>query len=355
MHKCEVQIRTQAAKNSTVGGVHATGMNHKKRGKLSTAKESANPSLRFHELLELWLGDIRISVKESTIYRYRYLVDTHISPDLGMIPLDKLSAPQINNFLLCKMQNGKLDGSGGLSPSYVKSIARVICSALRYGSELGYCDEIWHKIKKPTVQACPIRILSKEQQKRLEQELLQDTDGTKLGIYISLYTGLRIGEVCALGWDDIDLLNNVIHVNGTVTRISGKSDSASKTALVIDTPKTHCSARCVPICSKLSCLLQCHASLSASGFVVSEKETFISPRTYDYRFRKILSRCGIADINYHSLRHTFASRCIESGVDVKSLSEVLGHANAAITLNTYVHSSLELKRQQLEKLIQQNW
>ena len=187
-------------------------------------------------------------------------------------------------------------------------------------------------------------------QNKLENYLLQDIDETKLGVYMSLYTGMRIGEICALSWEDVDLQNRVIYVRHTVVRIRTEEDGKVITKQIIDRPKTNASLRCIPICSSLLNVLGSYAEHSRSEYVVSNNPQFVLPRTYEYRYSRLLKLSNIPHINYHALRHTFATRCIESGVDVKSLSEILGHANVSITLNTYVHSSIELKREQLEKL-----
>lgn len=193
-------------------------------------------------------------------------------------------------------------------------------------------------------------MLSSQQQLVLESLLQTDTDETKLGILISLYAGLRIGEICALTWNDIDLNNKVIYVRNTVVRVKSAAGDSAKTHLIIDTPKTAASLRCIPICSTLLSALTSCSARATSQYVVSYTSNFVSPRTYDYRFKKLLDACQIPRINYHALRHTFATRCIEAGVDVKSLSEILGHGDVSITLNTYVHSSMDLKRIQLEKI-----
>ena len=137
-----------------------------------------------------------------------------------------------------------------------------------------------------------------------------------MGILLSLNTGLRIGEICALKWSDIDFQKAILKVNSTVSRVKSDDENSSKSKLIIDTPET----------------------------------SFVSPRTFEYRFHTVLEKCRISPFNYHVLRHTFATRCIEGGVDIKSLSEILGHANVSVTLNTYVHSSIERKRELLEKI-----
>lgn len=304
----------------------------------------------FRELLCLWVEDSQIRLKASTVYRYQYLIDTHILPVLGDLPVDGVSEHVIHSFLLDKLHSGRLDGSGGLSASYVRSITLVIGSALRYGAQHGLCSATDSHVSKPALLQKDLPILTKENQALLESTLSVNTDETKLGVYISLYAGLRIGEICALSWKDVDLKNRIIYVRNTVVRVKSSESNSKKTHLTIDKPKTSASYRSIPICSALLPVLNVCAEKAVSPFVVSRSTDFVSPRTYDYRYKKILKESGVPNINYHALRHTFATRCIEAGVDVKSLSEILGHANVSITLNTYVHSSMDLKRMQLEKL-----
>ena len=304
----------------------------------------------FGNLLELWIADNRVRLKPSTLYRYQYLIDTHIQPELGSIPIESISSTVVNSYMANKLISGRVDGSGGLSAAYVRSITLVINSALRFGMEQGLYSGAKLKINKPAIVPKELTILTSREQHTLENMLQTNTDATKMGIMISLYTGLRIGEICALTWDDVDLKNKVIYVRNTVVRVKSAEGDSSKTHLCIDRPKTTASLRCIPICSTLLPMLICGAQKATSQYVASVSSSFVSPRTFDYRFKKILDDCQLPHINYHALRHTFATRCIEAGVDVKSLSEILGHGNVSITLNTYVHSSLELKRIQIEKI-----
>lgn len=303
----------------------------------------------FKDVLQLWLEDSRVRLKEATIYRYSYLIETHILPELGKMKVNQITGTIINRYLAEKSQCGRLDGKSGLSPAYVRSIMLIVSAALRFASENEMCDPLRTQINKPPLQPKEPMILSRELQIQLENELLQNMDETKIGVYISLYTGLRIGEICALSWDDIDLCNRVVYVRHTVVRIRTEEGKVA-TKQVIDQPKTKASLRCIPICSNLLSVLTMYVGKSPSKYVVSGDSQFLSPRTYEYRYKKLLEQSGIPHINYHALRHTFATRCIEAGVDVKSLSEILGHSSVSITLNTYVHSSMDLKREQLEKL-----
>ena len=183
-----------------------------------------------------------------------------------------------------------------------------------------------------------------------KQKKTYNPTNTDLGIMLALYTGMRLGEICALKWEDIDLEHKIIHVRHTISRIKNQDPSVdAKTVLILDTPKTKTSRRDIPISSKLFRFLDM-AHRNECNYVISGDTNFMSPRTFEYRFQKKLDCCGVPRINFHGLRHTFATRCIERGVDIKSLSEILGHANVGITLNTYVHSSMDQKRKQIEKL-----
>lgn len=226
----------------------------------------------------------------------------------------------------------------------------VVNAAIKYAVSEQLCVPLKTPICKPPAGKPELSVLTAVEQKKLETALLDHFDPTCAGIYLSLHTGLRIGEVCSLAWDDIDLNAGVIHVRHTVARVRC-NDPAGSTTLIIDTPKTKASKRDIPISSALLPVLLKLKDLSGKGFLLTGTGEFIKPRTFEYRYHKILNDCGIAAVNYHTLRHTFATRCVEAGVDVKSLSEMLGHGNVSVTLNTYVHSSLEMKRSQLEKLV----
>lgn len=310
-----------------------------------------NTSCLFAEVVQKWFESVRFTLKGSTVYKYEYLIGRHILPVLGSRKIGDISANTVNLFLDQKLRNGKLDGSGALSASYVKVMRHIICSTMTYAAEEGMCNPLKTRINKPFERKQELSILSPDEQKKFEQYVVCTLDLTGLGMMISLYAGLRIGEVCALTWEDVDLKNGIIHIRHTVSRIKCESESnGKKSHLIIDSPKTESSIRDIPISSVLRPYLIKAKSISTSCYVVSNTCKFQSPRTFEHRYHQVLNKCGIANINYHALRHTFATRCIQAGMDVKSLSEMLGHANVAITLNTYVHSSMEMKKRQLEKL-----
>ena len=316
-----------------------------------TKSKPVSPSkeITFAMLLRRWQESNEVRLKEGSKNRYENLIVSQILPELGDLKLSEITPSIINSFLNKKLTNGRLDGAGGLSPNYVRSISLVITSSLNFAVEEELISPFKTKICKPNTIKNDLPMLSFENQKILEQHIKADLTPTNVGILITLYTGLRIGEICALCWNDIDLYSKTIYVRHTVSRVKS-SKKNRKTELILDEPKTISSKRLIPIPSPLHSVLSEYRKIASSAYVVSGTESFVSPRTFDARFHKVLNHCHIADLNYHSLRHTFATRCIEAGVDVKSLSEILGHANVSITLNTYVHSSLEMKKSQLEKL-----
>lgn len=319
--------------------------------KLGQQQKPSSSGLLFRDLLNAWQDANRVRLKEASISRYQNLIDTHILPELGDKRITQINASAINRFLSTKLEKGRIDGKGGLSAAYVRSISLVIGSAIRYGVSEKMCDPLLSPITKPSLPKKALSVLSTEKQRQLEQELLDAINEEKLLVYLTLYSGLRIGEACALRWEDISLESKLIYVRQTVSRVWYSENGKKKSKLVVGLPKTESSQRCIPICSKLYTILSSFPHRKRYGYVLPNNDGgFISPRTFEYRYKKILKAAKVELVNYHTLRHTFATRCIECGVDIKSLSEILGHADASITLNTYVHSSIEMKRIQMEKL-----
>lgn len=306
--------------------------------------------LPFREVLQRWQRDHRHGLKAATEHRYDYLIQTHILPELGDIPVCDITAQTINDFAEKKRREGGLGRKSGLSPAYVRSILLIVTAALKYGENQGLCRPLQGPIHKPVPERKELTVLSRQEQQRLQRHLLRRMDPTALGILISLNTGLRIGEVCALRWKDVDFQRNLIHVRATVARVKCAPEGPRKSRLILDKPKTQSSLRDIPIPSRLRPVLLTMQGSAQGPFVAADGPDFTSPRTFTYRFHRILGQCGLPPMHYHALRHTFATRCIELGMDVKSLSEILGHANVSITLNTYVHPSMDLKRQQMEKV-----
>ncbi len=307
---------------------------------------------KFNDLLEEWLNYMQMQVKQSTYACYARLISTHIAPYFDGMNVNEINQTVLTQFISGKLENGRVDGRGGLSEKTVKDIMSILNSTLKYA-------EIVHGVKKPAFLKWrysnlnkPIEILTEKEQEILENYLMEDMDMAKFGVLICLYSGMRLGEICALRWEDIDLGQGIFHIRRAMQRIY-LPNNPKHTKMIIDLPKTQASIRDIPIASVLSEYLSGYyqqVENPESYFISCRGDKFLDPRTYQAKFKIYLENSGLRYRNFHSLRHTFATRCIEKGMDVKSLSEILGHSNVTVTLNRYVHSSMELKRSQLEKL-----
>lgn len=321
----------------------------------SEAKEKRTQAMRkaytphgkgfFIDAVRMWLDEKEPDIKEQTYRKYRQCIDTHIIPYFGDVSCSAITQNAVDEFLRQKRLSGRLDGKGGLSPSTIRGMCIILQSILLYAyqKKMGISEMI--QIKKPKAEKKKVSVLNKYEQNKLETVLLGSPSGANLAIYLALYSGMRIGEICALRWCDIEFDERQLFVRSTVIR-----DKNGQSAIA--PPKSESSRRMIPLTQQLTKLLAAEHKCSCSEFVFSSprKDGFLNPRTLQYRFQAVLSRLEISSISFHALRHTFATRWIECGMDVKSLSEVLGHAGVQITLDIYVHSSDKLKREAIEKL-----
>lgn len=287
------------------------------------------------ETMWAWLNTTVNSVKPSTFQKYESMIRNHITNGLGQIQLKFISGQMIDQFAHEKMQ-----GPGGLSPKTVNDLLAIIGSAMSF-AEQEY-DYSKPKIRRVKEEKKEMRVLSLDEQKVLEKYLLCDMDLYKLGVIIALYSGLRVGELCALQWDDIK--DDRICVNKSYRRIK----AGASTVLEVSTPKTATSVRIIPIPSAVRCIIEPFRSTGPVLKTHTGKQ--VEPRLMQLKFSRYISDCAMEKTNFHALRHTFATRCIEAGFDVKTLSEILGHTDVKTTLNRYVHSSYELKQANMEKL-----
>lgn len=299
--------------------------------KNASVKAVSSGKKTVQELFEEWLTAVRLKVKPSTYSCYQIKVIKHILPIFGDMVYEKLTVSSIHDFIEAKLKNG-------LSAKYVGDIIIVFKSMARYISKVhGYANPLENVIM-PKKEQNHRQLLSKSEQEKLCQFVTSNPDNTKLGILLSYYAGLRIGEVCGLKWCDIDLNKGVLVVKRTVQRIYENGS----TRVIIGSPKSKSSVRTIPLPKFLIDILKQFKSVD-SMFILSGTENPIEPRTLQYRFKALLKKVNLPSINYHALRHMFATNCIELGFDVKTLSEILGHSSAEITLNRYVHSSMERK------------
>ena len=284
------------------------------------------------ELFAEWLKAVKLKVKTSTYACYHMKIIKHILPVFGGLAYEKLTVSSIHGFIDSKLKNG-------LSAKYVSDIIIVFKSMSKYVSKVhGYANPL-ENVVLPKKEKKDMKLLSKSEQEKLCRLVLNKPDNTKLGILLSYYAGLRIGEVCGLKWSDIDLNKGILKVERTVQRIYENGS----TKLIMNTPKSESSVREIPLPKFLVEILRNFKS-DDSVFILSGKETPTDPRTLQYRFKSLLKKADLPSINYHSLRHMFATNCIALGFDVKTLSELLGHATVETTLNRYVHSSMERKK-----------
>ncbi len=312
---------------------------------------SNRTNTKYNEILTAWLQLSRTSVKESTFAKYFQIIDSHIRPALGQFPLSKISTQLVESFIQQQLLAGRLDGKGGLSPKTVTDMLTIIKESMGYArdNEIAViCNLQKITVKKKERE---MRVLTPMEQEALVRVLLDDMDQCKFGVMLSLYTGIRIGELCALQWENLCLPSATLKVRKTMQRIQDKNVGAtSKTKVIITGPKSQCSIRDIPLPVFVLDLARQFEG-SPKAFVLSgDKGRYIEPRTMQNRFKQYIRDSGIADANFHSTRHTFATRCVEVGFDIKTLSEILGHANVNITLNRYVHSSFELKCSNMKKL-----
>jgi integrase len=322
-------------------------------GIVSNTGGSGN-KLTFTEVSRKWLFNISLTVKQSTYAKYIYTLETHILPTLGGYRLHKLTSADIDNFTKSKLTDGRVDKDGGLSAKTVRDILSVIKSIIDFGEKEKLINKSYLTVTYPKSVQPDIHVISRQEQAILEDYLYKDIDLSKLGILICLYTGLRIGEICALQWKDISIPKSVISVTQTMQRVKNTDNqSSTKTKILIDTPKSKTSVRDIPVPKFIIDYLKGFRTSNLNGqayLLTGTENKFIEPRTYQILFAKYIKSSGITQVNFHATRHTMATRCVEAGFDIKSLSEILGHANVSTTLNRYVHSSFEQKRKNMMKL-----
>ena len=306
----------------------------------------------FGAVLDSWLNHKKVRLKESSYVKYFNLINNHIKPSLEKHTLTGITSAVLNSFIAEKHKTGNRKAAGGLSEKTIKDIITLIKSVLRYAKEEGLMSDVNFNLVFPRDKLKEMRVLTKDEQAALEKHLCSDMDASKLGVLICLYTGLRIGEVCALKWSDIALDEHTLTVRRTMQRVQTIDDSCdSKTKVLVTEPKSDCSVRVIPLPDCLIEKLGVFRPACPDSYVLTGKaERYLEPRTFQNHFKAYVAGSGIKEANFHSTRHTFATRCVELGFEIKSLSEILGHANVNITLNRYVHPSFDLKRSNMNRL-----
>ncbi len=295
--------------------------------------------VRFRRLTDNWLLYKKHKIKESTYLNYNYIINTYLNK--------KFEKKRLSYFLDYDMNEFIDNLENNLSNKTVRDI--VLKSILKYAERKYNTNFKLDLITMPTSEKTELQVFNEKEIKKIEKVCIKSEDIRNIGILIAIYTGMRIGEICALKWEHIDLNKKLINVKQTLQRVYVEKN---KTKVIITPPKTKTSERKIPIPQMLYDELKTRSiNYSKQAYVITGLEDkYIEPRSFQYVYKKTLETCEVKYRNFHCLRHTFATRCIRVGRDIKSLSEVLGHADVNITLNRYVHSSYNSKKKFMEKL-----
>lgn len=303
-----------------------------------------NGQKRISEVINLWKADKKRYVKKSSFSIYVLLIENHLLPEFG----DRYDVEEadVQDFVLKKL-------SEGLGQKTIKDILIVLKMIIKFGAKNKWLDSKPLEIKFPTQrEQGNIEVLSRSNQKKIMQHIKEHFTFKNLGVYICLSAGMRIGEICALTWEDIDTDAEIIRIRRTLQRIYVIEEGLRRTELILDTPKTKNSNRDIPISNDLLKMLKpVKKIINNSFFVLSNSPKPTEPRTYINYYKNFMKELGMPDLKFHGLRHSFATRCIESRCDYKTVSALLGHSNISTTLNLYVHPNLEQKKKCINQML----
>ena len=282
------------------------------------------------------MEDIKIKIKPSSHANYHNNIKFHILPYFSN---KKPTITLVSKFVKDKFESG-------LSAKTVHDLYSILKQIVEYSNKSIDLD-----VPLPKINQGNFHVLDILTQKKLVSYISTSLDTAKLGVLIALYTGIRIGELSALTWQDIDFETGILKVTKTLQRIKNTTDTGKKTRIIIDTPKSKKSIRDIPIPQFLLDILKDYMPNCPDSYVLTGTRKYMEPRTYQGKFKDYLECAGIDDIPFHTTRHTFATRAIELGMDIKTLSEILGHSSVRFTLERYVHSSNETKKKSMDKFI----
>lgn len=307
----------------------------------------------FNTLLNEWLETKQDTIRQSTFCKYEQLIRLHIRPYFRTITCGKITQKMLQEYY--DKISLKNDAECSIAIGTLRCLCMIINSALRMGQEYGYMKNLFRLTPRLSREYHLVQVFSKENQALLEQYLYDHPSQNSCGVLLALYSGIRIGELCSLTFEDLDLINGYVKIVRTVQRTtirtSQQNEKQKKTELVISAPKSRSAYRLVPLPDFLVQYLNQYLNFSESHHYIFSKsgKTPLDPRSMQYFYKKILKEIQIPYLNFHCLRHTFATRCITLGWDVRTLSEVLGHADIKVTMEYYFHSSMEYKKMQMQK------
>ena len=309
--------------------------------------------LDFSALAEQCLASVSHGVKESTLAHYDYTLQRYLLPVFGAWKVHGLDEQRLEQGMLevISPKSGNHKPLGASSARECLSILRRIC---KYAAHLRLMRPVEILVKLPQFERVQTKPLSVQEQACLRDFVLEHPTTRKAGLLLQMQLGLRIGEVCGLQWGDFDLSAGVLTIRRTVSRIYCRD---GHTKVLIQTPKTRSSGREIPIPQELFTLLQrLHGGASEeTWFLSGNAEKPVEPRCYRKSMQLYLRQAAVRKVHPHTLRHTFATTCLQAGCDIKTLSELLGHADPNITLRRYVHSNMNRKRRELERVFAAVW
>ncbi len=305
--------------------------------------------MKYKEWTIIWLENyIKPSSKLKTFVRYDEIVRQHLLPRFGEYEIENLEVIEIQKFITDLLANGNKKNGKGLSSNTVNAIITVLQGSLETAFNVGVAKiYIGKSIKRPKLTETKVMCFNQMEQHKIEQAILTGKKIKLYGVLLCLYTGLRIGELLALEWNDIDFKSEEVSVNKTCH--DGKN-SDGKFCHIVDKPKTISSTRIIPIPKQIIPYLKVLKKENSGKYVIEGKSECLSVRSYQKTFSCLLKQLNIDHKGFHSLRHTFATRALECGMDVKTLSEILGHKSPNVTLNRYVHSMMEHKKAMMDKV-----
>ena len=303
-------------------------------------------------LLTEWLEKYKKEeVKTRTYSRYQGLISMHILPALGDKNISELGRRDIQDFLVQQKKEGNMRNGEKLSATSTNMMLSVLNLAFEYACDMEYIEENpCVRVRRTKAETKKIEAFTVEEQRAIEMEISRSNDRRLHGILLCLYSGLRIGELLGLTWNDVELDRGVIRITKTVYR---EKDESGTWQLCVDTPKTKASDRVIPLPEYITDMLrQDHKNAKTPYVVENKKGERMSIRSYQYMFEKLAERADVRKLNFHALRHTFATRAIECGMDIKTVADIMGHQNASITLNRYAHCMLDHKIEMMQRLPQ---
>lgn len=299
--------------------------------------------IKFEELSFEWLSLKQTYLKHSSYVKYEYIIEHHLLPHFKNI-----SCKKINNQLI--FDYFKSLRNENLSSSTLSIVKYVLSSILDYGTKNYNLSKVDFRQIKITSTKREKNVLTEQDRNKIIMYIKSNKTPLAIGMLLALYGGLRLGEICALKWEDVDIKNDLIYIKGTAARLKNDKSSNSKTSVVIQTPKSSSSCRQVPLPKFAMKYVKDYSKNKKDNcFVLSNKTKIYEPRRLE---RQFLLFCRKSDIQstFHNLRHSYASECVKQNVEIKTLSEILGHSNVSITLNLYVHTTLDQKKKEIRKI-----